>query len=296
MKLFNQQPNIDGKIIRLRQEATNELELLEQSINYLTAIKLIAIRTIKNNHELTYKVKQIEKLYNRTFLIINDLAKGKKIIANLFEPIDSITNKKFFKAYKEITERLKNYTRLACIITDKTAKEFYHENQKQRSKHRKAHNSNFKINNIKFSIIYSPCLAFTKSQQELLGIQNNNNFTSSHSRERFEVGNTNMVRVKIKEDNHVILDTYSGPASRTPYKNYCNANHHQFLLLKAITVINQLEVIKTLAKKDINEAPDNPINITEQYTQIIRPTSVADDDYEKEQFEDSLFAISLMEK
>lgn len=278
------------------------LDLLEQTSLYIKTLYLSAESLLRNQHPYPWiQLHALSFLKRSTLSNLNSQLDNTSIKAELFADQTHPQNIIFCNYHQKITSFLKNYSLLVAQLSQQSLKVLYQQNQKLCSRFRARHQITFQLENSRkkpqhFSIDYIPCLTFSSQQAQFMPtISSRKHYTSSHHENHFQLGNRNMLRVRLcahsNKNNTTIYQGFSGPASRVPYECFETATPEQKMLIRAITVLNQTEIIEILAKHPLAKNK----KIIEQYTQVISPLLEADDDFEKEQFDYSRFAIELME-
>lgn len=284
--------------------STNHLNLIEQATHYIDTIHNSAVALLKQQTKPDQvRINALHILRKTTLANFKKHQHSPSYNAHLFEDKDSKNNQLFVKNFERIKQQLVHYTQVLSRIAQQPLSALYAQNQRSLSSNRAPIEVNFVLpstvgtqaSDTKLTLSYAPCLQWTKQQAELsVNPLSGSNFTSSHARQPYALGNSNLVTVKISRQasdgqNELLYEGFSGPASRVPHTSFKDSDMQQQMLLRAITVINQQEIIETLARET------NSLEVTEQYTQIVSPTDKKDSSFEKEQFLYTKFATELFD-
>jgi inhibitor of growth protein SidF len=284
--------------------ATHQLNLIEQASHYINTVHNSAVALLQQQPSPDQtRINALHLLRQTTLANLTKHQHSPSYSAHLFENKDSKNNQSFARNFEQVKQQLIHYTQVLSRIAQHSLSALYDQNQRNLSSNRAPIDVNFVLpsateaqaSDTKLTLSYAPCLQWTKQQAELsVKPLSGGNFTSSHARKPFALGNSNLVTVKISRQtpegqNELLYQGFSGPAARVPYTSFKGTDAQQQMLLRAITVINQQEIIETLARET------NSLQITEQYTQIVSPTDKKDSSFEKEQFLYTKFATELFD-
>lgn len=260
------------------------INLIEQASAYIDMLYQAGLNHLNRNpiyHAYLYafKDKALKELHAQF--------DHKPFSISPFLPLSDPHIQPFLNTYNNIGNFLKAYTKHICHITQCSPQNLYQINQKRLSKFRANSTLPFNLHNlnqqpIDYLLSYTPALKTANLQSHL----------TSHGRSDYQLGNANLLQVtlKNKSNNALSYTTFSGPASRVPYKSFNDANAYQRLLLLAITLKNQQQLIEIFKY----HTPQKN-KIIEQYTQLVSANQQQDDDFEQQQFEYTALALELLE-
>ena len=309
---------IHGKLI------TGQPNVIQEALNYINNMVSAAESLIDNDskgHKDNRKATVDQLAIRCKGLIAANIKRG-EAAADLFLSKDSARNKSFLKQLAEAKKHLRLFSQAVALASTHQLKVLEHEGHILRSHHRAALVHCFKTFHTTAGegqfVMYIPCGRYTERQQQLMGKQvsvDRDHDTTSHNRSDLVLGNSNLVRMIAgtrHRDGTVTIhhDSFSGPGARMPYSDFKNADKYKKLAIKAITLINQEEIIQTLAQRQfdrsiagLSEGPlhaeeerarsnaisahfrDHPLSVTECYSQVVTAGQRISADHQREQFE-----------
>lgn len=313
---------------------TGHPDVIQEANNYIDNLVAAAKSLIdqdKNDKKDLRKntIDEIAKTFKKS---ISETIPSDKAKADLFSSKKSSANKDFLEQFAKVEESLQKFTQAVAKASGHKLKALDKEGHNIRSHNRDTLIHRFKAPNSKEGeeqfIMYIPCGRYTKRQQKLMGKDesevNRDHDTTSHKRSDLVLGNSSMVRMIAgtkHSDGSVTIhhDSFSGPGARMPYSDFKGADDYKKLAIKAVTLINQEEVIQTLAQRQIDRMtnedlwdkipedhrpdklpPDeekaraqliklylehNPLSVTECYTQVVTAGQRIAAENQREQFE-----------
>ncbi|AOW58991.1 Dot/Icm T4SS effector PI phosphatase SidF [Legionella pneumophila] len=335
-------PILDGKQVvvvnsqydKHGRPVTGQPDVIQEANNYIdnlvAAAKSLIDKDKKGEKDLRKNaIDEMAKTFKKS---ISETIPSDKAKADLFSSKKSSANKDFLEQLAKVEGSLQQFTQAVAKASGHKLKALDKEGHNIRSHNRDTLIHRFKAPNSKEGeeqfIMYIPCGRYTKRQQRLMGKDesevNRDHDTTSHKRSDLVLGNSSMARMIVgtrHSDGTVTIhhDSFSGPGARMPYSDFKGADDYKKLAIKAVTLINQEEVIQTLAQRQIdrmtnenlwNKIPEeyrpdelppdaekaraqliklyvehNPLSVTECYTQVVTAGQRVAAENQKEQFE-----------
>lgn len=342
-RLVYQDPVLQGMqvvVVRSQYDAHGKLttghpNIIEEASNYIEAIRLSAHALIakdnKGNEEQRKEVINQLAIHSKN-TIATEIPEI-EVKADLFSSKKSTTNSPFLKNYEAIQKHLKLFTQVVAEKSGHRVNALDKEGHLLRSVNRATQVHRFVVQGTKEGeeqfIMYIPCGRYTKRQQELMGKDKSvdrDHDTTSHNRCDLVLGNSSMVRMIVGTRHadgsaSIHQDSFSGPGARMPYADFKDADENKKLALKAITLINQEEIIQAIAQRKIDCMTDeafklgipevfwvdkvvsranlialylehNPLSLTECYSQVVSAGQKIAAENQKEQFE---YVLQMMD-
>ena len=323
------QYDVHGKL------TTGHPNLMEEALNYIEAIRLSAHALIEQDDmgDVTLRKEAINQLAVHSKQAISLEIPELEVKADLFSTTKSTANTAFLDHFKEVQKHLQLFTQVVVEKSGHKVAALEKQGHLLRSVNRATQVHRFVLPGSKEGeeqfIMYIPCGRYTKRQQELMGKNNlidRAHDTTSHNRDDLVLGNSSMVRMIVGTRHadgsaSIYHDSFSGPGARMPYADFKGADAYKKLVLKAITLINQEEIIQALAQRHIDCMSDealmqgipelslvdkvvyraqlidlylkhNPLTLTECYSQVVSAGQKIAAENQKEQFE---YVLQMMD-
>lgn len=304
--------------------ATGQPNAIQEALNYINNLVCAAKSLIDKDSQPQKGTRKatIDQLAVGCKASLAKHVQPNQAAADLFTSKGSAKNKSFLKQFAEVQKHLRLFSEAVALAGMHPLKELEHEGHLFRSHHRVALVHCFKApHTAAFDeqfIMYIPCGRYTERQQRLMGkgasVERDHD-TTSHNRGGLVLGNSSLVRMLAgtrKADGAVLIhhDSFSGPGARMPYSDFKKADKYKKLAIKAITLINQEEIIQTLVQRQFDRGiagfiegqlsaeeeylranaisahfREHPLTVTECYCQIVSAGQRISADYQREQFD-----------
>lgn len=314
---------------------TGQPNTVQESYNYIDNLKNAAKSLIKKDKK--DEKDQRELAVERVVEFFKEEIRTKLINqnGNLFLSKKNNINKKFIQGAENAKKILIAFNQSIATISQQTLKSLAQEGHQIRSQNRDTLVHRFKgPNHEEQFIMYIPCARYTPRQQQLMHkksrVDRDDNTTSHHCKGLVSPGKAGgiasfmrLVAGTYKDGKATILhDSLTGPGARMPYQDFKHADQYKKLAIKAVTLINQEEIIQVLAQRQIERMSneelrdqikandpsinskinslnaeqerkalmelylkDYPLNVTECYTQVITAGQKVSSPNQREQFE-----------
>lgn len=246
------------------------LEIMQSGIDLINNSEAIddlkdalrsAIQTLFNE----YSVK-LEKAQSNLFPFTAKDQKPSELINKIYDAskaTDIRNNDKFKEVLASNAKKVGEFLDLTASICGHSKKEIDAQGHKRRSKNRPTIVHEFQtpsqeVNGDKHFIIYMPAGRLTDRQMTAQGLDpqkdSRAHSTTSHNKKGLVNGNSSFVRMVTgtkHSDGSVTIsnDSFSGPGARMPYKDLKGADAKKRMAVKAITFMNQEEIIQSLAQR-----------------------------------------------
>ncbi|CDZ75815.1 hypothetical protein BN59_00074 [Legionella massiliensis] len=269
-------PIVEGKQVVVVTEGVQSVgqpNAIHEANNYIDNLAAAAKALIDkdNPKDKELRKKAIDNLAENFKKTIQDNIDPRKATGNLFKSKKQTVNKDFLDELDTAQEILSDYTQALGKLTGHKLKELDEAGHQLRSQNRATLIHRFQAPNAKEGeeqfIMYIPCGRYTKRQQTLMGkgeSPNRDHDTTSHNRANLVLGNSSMARM-VAGTRHadgtvtILHDSFTGPGARMPYSDFKSADSYKKLAIKAVTLINQEEIIQTLAQRQIDRMSNDEL-------------------------------------
>ena len=282
-KVYQDPLDHDKHVVMVKSENAGDAaqpNVRDEAHNYIDNLMAAAISLVAEPIDMLAIEKASVKYKEKITKEIDE----KRAKGDLYSPVESTKNQEFLEEVKKSEKILKEYTQLLKELSSHSLKELSghslkeldHQGHLLRSKNRGTMIHRFKVDDKtqdECFIMYIPAGRYTDRQLKLMNKESpeRDHSTTSHNRKDLVLGNSNMARMiagKITKDGVVTIqhDSFTGPGARMPYSDFKGADEYKKLAIKAVTLINQEEIIQSLAQRKFDRLEG--LRINELYNKI----------------------------